>query len=229
MAEAGAPEGTIVWSKRQEQGVGRRGRSRSSPEGNLYCSIILRPECDPASGATLSFLIALALYQAIAPVLKAGTEIKLKWPNDILISGRKIAGILLESKTRPDGKLDYVIVGTGVNITTYPPVTEGLPATSLSKEGSTAKVEEILSAYAYSLLEAYMIWKRDGFDPIRRQWLERATGIGTAITVNLPGQTLEGVFAGLDGMGALILDLNSGERKLITAGEVFIVPANGDQ
>jgi BirA family biotin operon repressor/biotin-[acetyl-CoA-carboxylase] ligase len=228
MAEAGAPEGTIVWSKRQEQGVGRRGRAWVSPEGNLYCSLLLRPACDPVSGACLSFLTSLALYDAIAPFLKPGADIRLKWPNDVLIGGKKTSGILLESKTGPDGNLDYVIVGTGINIATFPEVTDGLPATSLRKEGASATVGQLLSAYTYSFLGAYMSWKRDGFAPIREEWLARATGLGKRITVNLFGQTLEGVFSGLDEKGALILNLDTGERKLITAGEVFIVPPVSD-
>jgi len=223
-AEAGDPEGRIVWARRQEQGVGRRGRNWVSPEGNLYCSLVLRPACSPLAGACLSFLVAVALHKAIAPRLKPGMDIKLKWPNDILIDGRKTAGILLESKTGPTGNLDYIIVGTGINITAFPEVTDGLSAISLKQAGAFVKVEELLSAYAYNLLESYMLWKRDGFGPIREQWLLRATGLGGRITVKLADRVLEGVFSGLDEQGALILILDTGERKLITAGEVFIVP-----
>ncbi|TNE38483.1 MAG: biotin--[acetyl-CoA-carboxylase] ligase [Alphaproteobacteria bacterium] len=222
MAEAGAPEGVIVWSKRQEQGVGRRGRDWASPEGNLYCSLLLRPDCSPAEGATLSFLIAVALHKAIEPFLKLGTDIHLKWPNDILINGRKTAGILLESKTGPTGRLDYVIVGTGINIATYPEVTDGLPAISLKSVGAAVKVEQLLSAYGYSFLESYMTWKEQGFAGIRADWLSRATGLGGRITVRLSNATLEGIFTGLDERGALILTLDNGEQKMITAGEVFI-------
>lgn len=224
LAEEGKIEGQVVWSKRQEQGVGRRGRVWSSPTGNLYCSLLLRPECGPLAGARLSFLIAVALQKAIAAELRNESDVKVKWPNDVLIKGRKTSGILLESKTRADGKLDYVVVGTGVNVVSFPEITDGLPATSLKYHGAHPKLETLLSAYLHNFLELYMKWKQAGFAPIRQEWLERAVGIGQRITVKLSDQTLIGVFSDLNADGALILRLDSGEEKLITAGEVFIVP-----
>ncbi|USG63261.1 biotin--[acetyl-CoA-carboxylase] ligase [Sneathiella marina] len=224
LAEEGNLEGRVVWSKRQEQGVGRRGRDWSSPTGNLYCSLLLRPECDPLAGARLSFLIAVALQKAIAAELPTDSDVKVKWPNDVLVKGHKISGILLESKTRPDGILDYVIVGTGVNVVSFPDITDGLPATSLKYQGAQPKLETLLSAYLHNFLELYMIWKHSGFAPIREQWLERAVGIGQQITVKLSDQMLMGIFSDLDMDGALVLRLDTGEEKLITAGEVFIVP-----
>jgi BirA family transcriptional regulator, biotin operon repressor / biotin---[acetyl-CoA-carboxylase] ligase len=224
IAESNKPEGHVVWSRRQENGVGRRGRHWSSPAGNLYCSIMIRPQCSPIEGARLSFLVAVALHKTIAAVLPSGADIKVKWPNDVLVSGRKISGILLESKTRSDGILDYVIIGTGLNILTFPEVTEGLPATSLKNEGTSPPTEKILSAYLHFFLELYMQWKLKGFAPIRQAWLESAAGIGREINVKLNDGTLRGVFSGLNPDGALILKLETGEEKLITAGEVFIVP-----
>ena len=229
IADEGAAEGHIVWAKRQEQGVGRRGRQWVSPEGNLYCSLILRPECDAASAARLSFLVALGLHKAISQFLKPEFVAKLKWPNDVLINGCKTSGILLESKTKPEGGIDYVIAGTGINISTYPEKTDGLPATSLNAVGANVSIEDVFSAYAYAILDLYMIWKREGFAPIRDQWLTHATGIGSQIVVRLSNETFEGVFSGLDEQGALILTMNSGQRKLITAGEVFIIPSAHDQ
>lgn len=227
LAEAGAEEGTIAWAKRQEQGVGRRGRQWISPEGNLYCSLILRPDCEPTEAARLSFLVALGLHDAIAPLLPRAQSLGLKWPNDVLIDGHKTAGILLESKTRFDGKMDYVIVGTGINIATFPDRTDGLPATSLSAAGAKVGVGDVLSAYGYALLALYMIWKREGFAPIRDRWLNHATGIGERITARLSNETLDGLFLGLDENGALILELDTGEKKRITAGEIFFAPASG--
>lgn len=225
LADAGADEGTLVWAKRQQQGVGRRGRQWSSPEGNLYCSLILRPECDPSSAARLSFLTALAIRRAVTKFVDPGTDVRLKWPNDVLIGGCKSAGILLESKMKPDGQMSYVIVGTGINIATYPEITDGLPAISLTKVGADVTVKEVLSAYGYAFLDLYMSWKRDGFAPIREEWLAHATGLGGRITVRLSNETLEGVFSDLDNNGALILSMDNGQRKMITAGEVFIVPS----
>ncbi|MDF2368689.1 biotin--[acetyl-CoA-carboxylase] ligase [Sneathiella sp.] len=223
LADAGEGEGAIVWAKRQEQGVGRRGRQWSSPEGNLYCSLILRPECDPAAAARLSFLVALAFHKALAPFLGKDASIKLKWPNDVLINGRKLVGILLESKMKQNGMMDYVIAGTGVNIATFPTHTDGLPAISLNEVGVSLTVADVLSAYACALLDLYTTWRQEGFVPIREEWLAHATGLGGRITVRLSNETLEGVFSDLDKNGALVLTMDNGERKLITAGEVFIV------
>lgn len=224
LADAGATEGQLIWAQRQESGIGRRGRSWSSPAGNLYCSLLIRPDCDPLTGASLSFLIAVSLHKAIASFLPADADIRVKWPNDILINGRKCVGILLESKTGSHGALDYIVVGTGINIATYPEIKEGLPAISLKEAGARVTVEKLLSAYAYSFLESYSQWKSEGFAPIRQAWLDRAVALGKRITVNLPDKSFEGRFSGLDEAGALILELDNGETRLITAGEVFIVP-----
>lgn len=224
MADDGMAEGALVWARRQEQGVGRRGRSWSSPEGNLYCSLILRPDCEPAEAARLSFLVALAIRKAIAGFLAPDIPLELKWPNDILINRRKCAGILLESKMRSDGRMDYVIIGTGINIASYPEKTDGLAATSLFEADANLRVEELLSAYAHAILELYMQWRQHGFDAVRQEWLAHATGIGEPITVRLASETLHGTFAGLDRTGALILELGPQEKRLITAGEVFLSP-----
>lgn len=221
LADQGEREGALVWSLKQEQGVGRRGRDWSSPSGNLYCSVLLRPDCDAAEGAKLSFLIAIALLRAVKDTLPDPDAIALKWPNDLLINRKKLAGILLESKSDTNGKLDWLVVGTGVNIATFPQVTEGLAATSLNNEGSHATVQQVLENYSYQLLELYMLWKTEGFDPIRRIWMDHAIGLGEKITVRLPAEEFTGIFQDLDPGGALVLALENGETRLVTAGEVF--------
>ena len=128
--------------------------------------------------------------------------------------GGRPRAFLLESKTKPNGMMDYVIVGTGINIATYPETTDGLPATSLSAVGAEITVAELLSAYAYTLLDLYMIWKREGFAPIREQWLERATGVGERIVARLFQRDLGGcVFSDLDENGALVLGSGSERGK----------------
>ncbi len=221
LAELGMAEGQIVWALRQQSGVGRRGRQWASPEGNLYCSVLLRPDCDATEGAKLSFLIAVALYDAIAEFLPGDTKMALKWPNDILIEGRKSAGILLESKSNSHNKLDWLVVGTGINVANYPKVTEGLPAISLMEAGANVKLEELLKAYCVNLDKLYGQWKRNGFNAIRTLWLERATGIGSEVTVRLPKSSFQGTFKNLDESGALVLTMKDGSTKLVTAGEVF--------
>ena len=112
LAEGGASEGTFVWAREQTGGRGRRGRSWVSPPGNLYCSTVLRPECPASRAAELGFVAALA----VADIVPAERRIRLKWPNDVLVDGGKIAGILLESSIGQDGLVEHVVAGIGVNV-----------------------------------------------------------------------------------------------------------------
>lgn len=221
LAELSSDEGQLVWALKQESGVGRRGREWTSPEGNLYCSILLRPGVSAVEGAKLSFLVAVALYNAIKLYLPDAAEMTLKWPNDILINSRKTAGILLESKSNSQNMLDWLIVGTGVNVANYPKATDGLNATSISEAGGSVKIEDLLQSYCSELISLYAQWKELGFSSIRKKWLERAGGIGSAVTVKLANNQFQGIFKDLDESGALVLTLPDGSTKLVTAGEVF--------
>tara|TARA_Y100001934_G_scaffold270129_1_gene354567 strand:+ start:16073 stop:16846 length:774 start_codon:yes stop_codon:yes gene_type:complete len=219
-AESGAPAGTIIWAKQQVSGRGRRGRAWNSPEGNLYCSIILRPEVSPAVAAQLSFVTALALGEGMHNLLPSSATLQYKWPNDVLIDGGKIAGILLESHVGENGNMEWVVIGTGVNVTSHPPDTER-PATSLDKVGCQLPVADVLTAYAQTLWTWIGRWNDFGFDPVRKAWLNRAIGLGESIEVRLPNQTLHGTFDALDTNGALVLLTPEG-RQHISAGEVFV-------
>jgi BirA family biotin operon repressor/biotin-[acetyl-CoA-carboxylase] ligase len=218
--EEGAAHGTLVWALRQEAGRGRRGRPWSSPEGNVYASLILRPECATATAAQLSFAAAGALADALQPLLPEAVCCS-KWPNDVLIDDRKVAGILLESETDGSGGLEWLVLGIGINVQHFPPDAE-FPATSLCNEGGRLdQPGPVLVRFIQAFSTWYDIWVKDGFEPIRDGWLQTARGIGGPITVRLEKQTLGGVFADLDNDGALLLDLPSGERRRITAGDVF--------
>lgn len=222
LAGRGAPAGTLVWARRQTAGRGRRGRVWDSPVGNLYCSVVLRPPVAPAVAAQLSFVAALALGEGIRGSLPAGAAVRYKWPNDVLVDGGKIAGILLESRIEGEGVLEWVLIGTGVNVASFPPDTER-PATSLRRAGSNLSVAGVLTAYARSLRTWIVLWERDGFGPVREAWLKRAAGLGEAIEVRLPDGTLNGTFDALDASGALVL-LTPRGRRTVSAGEVFVGP-----
>jgi len=218
--EEGAGHGTLVWALRQEAGRGRRGRQWVSPEGNVYGSLILRPACTPATAAQLSFVAAGAMADALQPLLLEA-ECRCKWPNDLLIDDRKAAGILLESETDGTGGLEWLVLGVGINVQFFPPDSE-FPATSLRNEGG--RLDEpgpVLVRFIQAFSTWYEVWCREGFEPIREGWLQTAWGVGGPITVRLDRQTLTGTFADLDSDGALLLDLPSGERRRITAGDVF--------
>lgn len=220
-AEAGAAEGLAVLARRQTAGRGRRGRAWDSPEGNLFLSLLLRPKVSPAEAAKLSFLTAIALAEALelaAPHL-AG-RISCKWPNDVLVNGAKIAGILLESRTGADARLEWVVIGIGVNLAHHPADTP-YPVTALSVHGATVEPELFAEWLLARLGYWHGRWQTEGFAPIRAAWLTRAQGLGQPVVVRLPDGELHGRFAALDESGALLLDLPDGRRQAITAGDVF--------
>ncbi len=224
LARAGEPAGTVVWADAQTAGRGRRGRTWVSPRGNLYCTLILRPRGAPAVIAQLGFAAALAVGETLVPSLGDADALRYKWPNDVLVNGRKIAGILLESETSAPEAVDFVVVGIGVNLASAPPATE-YPATSLAAERAAplapGRVLEMLVRY---FDDWYRRWCDAGFAPVRAAWLARAGGLGEDVRVRLERVTHEGRFLDLDAEGALILEQPAGTRR-IAAGEVF--PAIG--
>jgi BirA family transcriptional regulator, biotin operon repressor / biotin---[acetyl-CoA-carboxylase] ligase len=219
LAMDAAPEGTLVWATSQGAGRGRRGRAWASPPGNMYASLILRPDCAPATAAQMSFVTALAIRQAVADFLPDDLEAQLKWPNDVLVDQKKIAGILLESHLAGSDKLDWLVIGTGVNITSFPDQVER-PATSLNDLGCKSTVPQFMEAYAKYILFWYQTWQQNGFAPIRKAWLENAWGQGGPVEVRLGNETFQGVFEDLDETGALIVSTAEGQRQ-VSAGDVF--------
>lgn len=219
-AQAGADDGLLIWARSQNLGRGRRGRRWVSPPGNLYSSLLLRPDCSAGEAATLSYVAALAVADTAAMLLPSGADIRCKWPNDVLVAGQKVAGILLESHGGGDGGLDWLIIGVGINVAHYPDVAR-LSATSLADKGATATVDQVLQVYAAAIARWLAVWRAERFAPVRAAWLERAHGLGEAIRVRLAERTFDGIFEGLDDDGALILAQPTGARRRVTAGEVF--------
>lgn len=228
LAAAGAPEGTLIWADRQTAGRGRRGRAWQSPLGNLYASLILRPAAPLGQVGQLGFAAALAIAETATMLLPPSAVVQCKWPNDVLIGGRKAAGLLLETDSRADGTAVWLVVGFGVNVASSPDGME-FPATSLAACGGTAEVAQVLGRFSERFLAWYQIWRNAGFAPLRVAWLERAAGLGQPIRVRLENRTLEGVFNGLDADGALLLhSAGQGSKELaqrITAGDIFFPDA----
>jgi BirA family transcriptional regulator, biotin operon repressor / biotin---[acetyl-CoA-carboxylase] ligase len=221
LASSGAAAGTLVWALEQSQGHGRQGRSWASPPGNLYASLILRPKVPAAVAAQLSFAAALAVGEACLDAAP-DAAIAFKWPNDVLMSGRKLAGILLESEAKPDGGVAWLVIGIGINLVTYP-VNAAYPATALSATGADVSTEAMLTVLAPRFLAWHARWDEGrGFAAVRAAWLARAHGAGEAIRVRLPREEFAGCFAGLDEDGALLVETKSGRRR-VEAGEVFPV------
>ncbi len=212
LADSGAPEGTVVWAREQHGGRGRRGRSWASPPGNLYSSTILRPECPAARAAELGFVAALA----VGDLVPASRAIRLKWPNDVLVDGGKIAGILLESAIAQDGRVEHVVAGIGINVAFAPQLAEmRYPGASL---GGT--VEAALEGLTRALATRLAQWRRDGFGVVREAWLAQAGPLGAEVDVRLGEGLVRGRFAGLDHEGALLLDTAEGPRKIVS-GELL--------
>lgn len=212
LADAGAGEGTVVWAREQTGGRGRRGRHWASPVGNLYSSTILRPACAAPRATELGFVAALA----VADIVPAGREVRVKWPNDVMVDGGKIAGILLESSIGQGGQVEHVIAGIGVNVGFAPQLPEmRYPGAALG--GSVeAALERLTRALARRLAE----WRRDGFEVVRAAWLAKAGPLGTEVDVRLGEELVRGLFAGLDREGALLLDTAAGPRKIVS-GELL--------
>jgi BirA family biotin operon repressor/biotin-[acetyl-CoA-carboxylase] ligase len=219
-ARDGAPEGTLVWARRQLKGRGRRGRTWVSPEGNLHLSIVLRPNVPPARAGEIAFVAALAAAEACASFARAA-DVRCKWPNDVLVDGRKCAGLLIESSIT-SAALDWIVAGIGINLAAHPDDAE-YPATHLAAHaGRAIAVEEGLAALAAAFAGRYDEWRRLGFKPIRESWLARAAGIGKSVRVRLESEEFTGTFTGLAGDGALVVTLPDGTTRRITAGDVFL-------
>jgi len=213
-AEAGDAEGLVVWALKQTAGKGRHGRIWESPEGNLYCSILLRPKEGMDLAGLYSFVAALALYDTVRLCLPVA-EITLKWPNDVLVEGEKVAGILIEAGP------DWLVIGIGLNVLHHPE--SGLyPSTSLLAVGAHDKaLDDILEWLLRNLSHWCGIMQQQGFAPIRAAWLKHA--VKGRLSVRLPNEMVVGEFAGLDERGNLRLYLADGSERAIASGDVFPV------
>jgi BirA family biotin operon repressor/biotin-[acetyl-CoA-carboxylase] ligase len=220
LARAGGSHGAVIWAKKQREGKGRLGRSWVSTEGNLFVSVLLQPEKPFAGLAQLSFVAALAALEAIAPMLPDAGKLQTKWPNDILLGDKKLAGILLESFAFEGGK-PWVVVGLGVNVDSFPARTE-FPATCLRDAGvELVSAKIILSRFIHNFIERYDEWSSKGFAPIRKSWLAHAWGLQKRLVARLPNENSEGIFEGIDASGSLILLVDDGSKQIIHAGDVF--------
>ena len=212
-------ETSPVWilARHQTNGYGRRGRAWSQATGDLAASLLLDPDCDRAALGQYSFIAALAVASGI-DALAPSSAPQFKWPNDILIDNKKLAGILLEFI--PSAGHNALIIGIGVNLVNAPDDTE-FPATRLEAYlREPVMAETLLEGIDRTFWSLVASWKRQGFGSIRREWISRAANLGHEITVRLPGETFQGIFEDIDDNGALILN-SAGGRRLVHAGDVF--------
>jgi BirA family biotin operon repressor/biotin-[acetyl-CoA-carboxylase] ligase len=217
----GDPGGLWVTARRQTGGRGRRGRIWVSPPGNLYASLALRLAIDPALAAQLGFVAGIALFSVLADRLDHDPRLRIKWPNDVIFGGAKLAGLLLECTMLGQGELGCV-VGFGVNCRSHP---EGLPypATDLTAAGwPDAQPADLLDALSAAMDATLRVWDAGaGFAAIRLRWLSASIPLGTPLFVALPSQQLTGTFEGLDEQGRLRVG-SGGTVMTVEAGDVFL-------
>lgn len=251
-AAAGERGPLWVVSAHQSRGRGRRGSVWESPRGNLAASLLARLELPPATLATLGFVAGLALARALErccePTLascegprlhgsvpsgahlpsrqgggQGATPFSLKWPNDVLAGGAKLAGILLQTEELDGGRV--VVIGIGVNVVAAP---AGLPypAACLRGLGCETDAESVFAALSESWVDAYELWSHGrGFGGIREQWLARASGLGGAVAVKTGSSITRGLFETIDEHGQLVLRRYDGHIERVSAGEVHFGPA----
>ena len=216
---AQARDRTVYWAKRQTAGRGRRGRAWMSEPGNLFVSLLLKPDCPLARAAQLSFVSALVVSDVLARA-GAGDRVALKWPNDVLLDGAKVCGILLEAISSGP-RAEAVMVGIGLNITGHPADTP-YPATDLRHAGiAGVDADQALTWLLEAFELRYAAWREKGFAAVRADWLIRAHRLGETIQVRLEGETVTGRFAELDDSGALVVVTETGEARHINAGDVY--------
>ncbi len=233
LAAADAGDVGEVWFCALEQtaGRGRRGRPWQTIHGNLAASLVLRPTAPQHRAAGLGFVAGVALHQALAETapqlaLKVGMDgaagqgsrVALKWPNDVLADGAKLAGILLEAHARPEGYA--VVIGIGVNVVAAPDDLP-YPATSLAALGVPVAAETLFTALADAFVHCYELWNNgEGLDAVLALWRASAAGLGAEVAVARDGEVVRGIFETIDRDGRLIVRSGDGQRVAISAGDV---------
>jgi BirA family transcriptional regulator, biotin operon repressor / biotin---[acetyl-CoA-carboxylase] ligase len=221
LALDGAPDGIWVRADAQTAGRGRRQRAWVSVSGNLYCTGLMRLTPNEGPLPQLSFVAALAVFDAVAHWLDID-RLALKWPNDLLLDGAKVSGVLLETSGVGSGQDRWVAIGVGVNIATHP-TDLAYTATSFAAAGLSPvpTANEMLLRLIEGMGRWRAKWQMEGFPVIRAAWLARTRSRGQRVTVRVGDEAITGVFEDLNDDGALILRLETGAVRAIHAGEVF--------
>lgn len=227
MASEGAPEGTVIVAAQQTAGRGRLGRRwASSPGEGLYLSLILKPAVPFDQLWQLSFVISLATAEAVSRA--AGLPASVKWPNDVLLQGRKISGILLEARRAksgsPDERSAVVVAGIGINVNTesFPPDLIQKATSIMLETGRRTDLSEVERALLESVRERYIEYANGGFGRIMQRWKAIDATVGRRITASTPNGIVEGTAIAVDGEGDLIVKPDAGDAIRISAGEVLL-------
>ncbi|MED5226332.1 MAG: biotin--[acetyl-CoA-carboxylase] ligase [Pseudomonadota bacterium] len=219
LAKQNAEAWTVVQALEQNSGRGRHGKTWDSQRGNLFMSLLLRPAVGSGRWGELSFLSAVAVATILSEYINS-QKIEVKWPNDVLINGKKIAGILLEVLNF-GAKAPAVVMGIGINISKKPKEFE-YPVTCIQDyKNEITSSDEVLTSLLHSIVHWFRIWENDGFDLIRTEWMKRAYKLdGTVEVEGKNGSSAKFKFKGIDAEGAMLLDDENGTRNLYRAGTV---------
>ena len=226
-ASRNEPEGLVVLAARQTAGRGRHGRGWVSPEGNLHASLLLRPGGPLGAAATLSLVTALSVVEALDPIVGDPARLAVKWPNDLLLDGAKLGGILLEGEDDGRGGCAWLVIGLGLNLASAPAPSETPYAAASLRSAADADIapEAFLDRWLPGLAARLDAWAADGFAALRQDWLARAAGVGREVSLRLGREggasVVRGRFADLGDDGAILLETAPGRLVRHSAGELF--------
>ena len=222
-AKAGAPDGLAIRADSQTAGRGSRGRAWTCPPGNLYLSVLLRPRntAEQAGAGQWALLAGVALIETLAQFSDEPNGLGLKWPNDVLSDGAKLAGILVDAAMTAGGAADWLVAGVGANLAAAPTIEGRRTAVLATPDGAPASPEAVAGLF----LSRIEVWRgvlaRDGFAPVREAWLRWAHPLGTPVTIKDARQVRTGVFAGLSAQGELLLSMGDAIHTIST-GDVLL-------
>jgi BirA family biotin operon repressor/biotin-[acetyl-CoA-carboxylase] ligase len=218
LAEIPVPEGTVIIADEQTAGRGRLGRAWVSPRGGVWLSVILSPGLPHDRVPVIGLAAGIAAAQAIRKT--TGLPARLKWPNDVLVDGKKVVGVLAESTLRAD----QVVVGIGINANIAPDAlgeVSGHPVTSLQAQlGRPVQRDVLIRVLLRELDQAYAVLRSAGVPEVLRRWRELAETVGRSVRVEMPGATIHGTAFDIDEAGALLIRLDDGTVRRVVAGDI---------
>ncbi|MEW6076727.1 MAG: biotin--[acetyl-CoA-carboxylase] ligase [Thermodesulfobacteriota bacterium] len=218
LADRGCPHMTVVIAGVQTKGRGRMDRTWASDDGGLYFTMVIKPEgvVRPAEAVKFNFMASLALAETIREECRV--DARVKWPNDLMVEGRKLSGMLSEMEA-PDGVIDYVNIGIGLNVNNDPPAIDPPPVSLRSLTGRSFSRIRILGLFL-DRFEA-LLQNRPDFAAVMTGWKKYAGSLNREVTIVTLRETLHGFAEDVDGQGALVLRLADGTRRTVCCGDCF--------
>lgn len=214
-------DGELIWADEQSKGRGRQSRTWITCPGNFMGTIVLNPKVPASKAAEISFVTALAVGETVKLFIPNTYQIHYKWPNDVLVEGKKIAGILLEAVNLPTQASPWISIGIGINVQSHPE-NVFFKSTCINKFAKKDLNLLDIQSRLCALFEKYLnIWRQEGFSPIRKFWLKSAANLGKRINVISGENTITGKFIEIDSQGRLILEDESHHQIKILAGDVY--------